>query len=270
MRLFKSIGALGFTSGCWAYYLYARHRIIRRSRWSCRRIRLPNVAHPVWLRPGLVDWLIMESIFIDREYDPLSEPHNMAMDRRQKEIVDQGKTPLIIDCGANVGLSAVWLSVRFPDATVIAVEPERANFDILSRTAKNFANIIPVHAAISDRMSRVALSNHTGTPWAWRTQEADSGGVIAVTIRHLVGLDSRYSLMAVKVDIEGFEVNLFRDGAAWVDDLPLLVFEMHDWLHPCSGSGHAFFSTLSRHPRDYLLHGENVFSYASGLFATRA
>ncbi len=262
LRLYKSVRTFGLRTGCAAYYPYLLHRLMPGRKWSCRQLRLKNVSQPVWLRPGVSDWIVMERIFLDREYDPISAEHDQAMDRLQDRLVAEGRTPLIVDCGANIGLSSVWLTERFPRATIIALEPEAANFAVLARTAGNFPNIVPMHAAISDRMSNVTLFNEGDTPWAWRTRETDRGGVAAVTIPYLLGLDRRYSLLAVKVDIEGFEVNLFRDGAAWVDDLPLLVFEMHDWLLPGSGSGHAFFTTLSRRPRDYLLRGENVFSYA--------
>jgi FkbM family methyltransferase len=267
VRLFKSISRLGVLNGCRVFYVYVFHRLARGRKWSCRELRLRNVSRPVWLRPGVSDWIVMERIFLDREYDPLSAEHDEAMDRLEARLVSAGRKPLIIDCGANVGLSSVWLTERFPRATVIALEPQAANFDVLSRNARNYPNILPMHAAISDRMSRVALVNHGDVPWAWQTEETEAGGVPAVTIPHLVGRDSRYSLMLVKVDIEGFEVALFRDGAAWVDSLPLLVFEMHDWMRPGSGSGHAFFSVLSRRPRDYLLRGENVFAYANDLIA---
>jgi FkbM family methyltransferase len=258
---------LGLMNGCLLYYLYVYHRVVGSQKWSRRRVRLRNVSYPVWIRPGVSDWIVMERIFLDREYDPLSQQHDRAMDRLQQALVAAGKRPLIIDCGANIGLSSVWLSERFTDATVIAVEPEPANFEILSLTAKSFPNIVPVNAAISDRMSRVELSNDGDVPWAWKTEENEAGGIAAVTIPHLVGLDDSYVLMAVKVDIEGFEVSLFRDGAGWVDDLPLLIFEMHDWMHPFSGSGHAFLSTLSRRRRDYLIQGENLFSYSHAALA---
>jgi FkbM family methyltransferase len=210
----------------------------------------------------------MERIFLDQEYDPISKSHDEAMDRLHASIISSGRTPLIIDCGANIGLSSVWFSERFPGAVVVAVEPEPANFKILALTARNFPKILPMNVAVSNRTSRVSLSNDDGSPWAWRTKEANTGGVPAVTIPNLVRLDENYVLMAVKADIEGFEVNLFRDETGWVDDLPMLVFEMHDWMDPWSGSGHSFFSTLSKHKRDYLVHGENVFSYSHSALAS--
>jgi FkbM family methyltransferase len=266
-RLFKSIRKLGLVNGCAVYYCYAHHRIFRDQKWASRQVTMSNVSHPIWMRPGVSDWIVMERIFLDREYDPVSDHHDRAMDLLMKSIVASGKKPLIIDCGANIGLSSVWFSERFPGATVVAIEPEPANFQMLSLNAGNFPNIIPINAAISDRLSRVTLSNSSDTPWAWKSEETETGEVAAVTIPHVVSLHQNHVLMAVKLDIEGFEVNLFRDDTGWVDDLPMMVFEMHDWMMPWSGSGHSFFSVLTKRKRDYLVQGENLFSYSHAALA---
>jgi FkbM family methyltransferase len=244
------------------YYYYFYHRLFRGQKWAIRQVRIRGVSQPVWMRPGVSDWITMERIFLDQEFDPISGRHDEAMDRLQKSIVARGGQPLIIDCGANIGLSSIWLSQRFPDAVIVSIEPEPDNFRLLALNARNFPRIIALHAAISDKASRVTLLNNDDAPWAWRTQEADSGPVAAVTIPYVTNLDKNYVLMAVKVDIEGFEINLLRDATEWVDDLPLLIFEMHDWMLPWSGSGHSFISVLSKHKRDYLLRGEHIFSYS--------
>ncbi len=261
-RLLKSIRVLGFLNGATVYFHYFYHRLLKSEAWAAREMRVRSISKPIWMRPGVSDWIVMERIFMDREYDPLSVAHDAAMDRLAKSITALGKKPLIIDCGANIGMSSVWFAERFPDATIIAVEPQPENFKILALNARNFPNIIPVNAAISDKMSRVSLTNETGTPWAWKTHESEAGEVITLTIPHLANLVEHTELMAVKVDIEGFEVNLFRDSTEWVDGLPLMMFEMHDWMTPWSGSGHAFLSVLVKHRRDYLVRGENIFSYA--------
>jgi hypothetical protein len=67
--------------------------------------------------------------------------------------------------------------------------------------------------------------------------------------------------LIVKVDIEGSEVQLFRSNLEWVEQTPLIVFELHDWLGGWRGTGHAVFSCLSTHRRDYMQRGENMFSF---------
>jgi FkbM family methyltransferase len=207
----------------------------------------------------------MERIFLDREYDPSARVHESALDRLRRRSTASGRSTLIIDCGANIGLSSIWFTERYPDATIIAIEPEPRNFAVLKRNAANFPNIIPVNAAISDRPSRITLSNSSDAPWAWQTQESTSGEIEALSIGSVIEGHKDHALMVVKVDIEGFETNLFRSDTSWVDNVPLIVFEIHDWMVPWSGSGHAFFSVLCRTKRDYVIKGENMFSYSDAL-----
>jgi len=261
VRLLKATSRLGFIHGLATYSDYLLHRAVAAKRWEIRSARVPGVPKPIWLRPGVSDWLVMERIFMDREYDSLSPSHDQRMQSLEKSILDKGKIPLIIDCGANIGLSSVWFAQCFPNSVILSLEPEPENFRVLGLNASNYPCITPIHAAISDRVSRVNLHNEDGAPWSWATSENDTGKVSAVDLPSLVASNPQYELMLVKVDIEGFEVNLFRSNTEWVDELPMMIFEMHDWRAPWSGSGNAFFSTLTRRKRDYLMQGENVFAY---------
>ena len=266
-RLLKSIRVLGLRNGVIVFWWYAYHRMHSRTRWATREIRLRTLRKPIWIRPGVSDWIVMERIFLDREYDPVSAPHDAAMNALCARITASGGTPLIMDCGANAGLSAVWFAERFPTAVVVAIEPEQGNFDVLSRNAENYPTIRPLRAAISHRAGRVTLVNTGDTPWAWTTREVLDGEVATVTPQQIIDSDPSYVPLAMKIDIEGFETTLLAANTEWADDLPLTMFEMHDWMTPWSGSGAAFMTTLSRITRDYLIRGENVFAYAHTLAA---
>jgi FkbM family methyltransferase len=55
---------------------------------------------------------------------------------------------IIVDAGANVGMSAAYFSLHHPAATVVAIEPEPSNFEMLRKNAKLFPQIIPINAAL--------------------------------------------------------------------------------------------------------------------------
>ena len=146
---------------------------------------------------------------------------------------------MIIDCGANIGLAALWYAPKFPQAKIIAVEPEPENFRILTMNAAGYSNIIVVHGAVSDRQTRVSLSNVGNEPTAWETIKGDSGTVHTYTIPGLMKNFPNSNLMIIKIDIEGSEVALFRSNVEWVTDTPVIVFESHDWLFNWRGTFHA-------------------------------
>ena len=73
-----------------------------------------------YLRGKSVDFPVFNSIFGKGEYD-----FDIAF-----------KPEYIIDAGAYTGISAVYFHKNIPEAKIIAVEPEKSNFDLLSQKYK--------------------------------------------------------------------------------------------------------------------------------------
>ena len=84
------------------------------------------------VRLGTTDISVLAKVFLETEYD-----------------VQLKRTPkTIIDAGAYTGYSTVFLAGRFPDATIVALEPEPANFRLLQSHVAELPNVIAVHAAL--------------------------------------------------------------------------------------------------------------------------
>ncbi|ESR25504.1 FkbM family methyltransferase [Lutibaculum baratangense] len=230
-------------------------------------IRLHALPHPIHYRPGTSDVSILNQVFGRREYEIRWREYARRLDAHYRALVDQGKEPVIVDAGANIGLASIWFARHFPRARIYAVEPEPANFAILQRNAAPYEEIIPVHAAISDRNVAVSLSNPGGQPWGWETSESDDGEVAAVTVPELLARRPHQAPLIVKLDIEGFEVELFRSNTGWADDVPAIIWEDHDAGFHWRGTAHAILSVLTRVPRDYVRRGENTFAFSHALLA---
>jgi len=196
----------------------------------------------------------------------MSSNHDNALERFYTQTLANGRTPCIIDCGANVGLASVWYSRIYPKAKIVSIEPEPGNFEVLAKNAASRPQITPVNAAISDRAGFVELENtRDNAAWAWETKESQRGGVRTVTINELLSSDDDLIPFILKIDIEGFEVELFRSNTEWVERTPLIVFESHDHGYCWRGTAHAILSVLTKDSRDYIQHNENTFSYSHAL-----
>jgi len=68
-----------------------------------------------------------------------SAAHDAALRRYYERIVADGRQPLIIDCGANIGCASVWFATQYPKARILAVEPDPDNFRMLVRNSKPYA-----------------------------------------------------------------------------------------------------------------------------------
>jgi FkbM family methyltransferase len=257
----KAIRSFGLRRACLLFFSYLRLRVLRRG--SLAIIKVPDISCPVYFRPGTSDWYTLCQIFIDQDYDfSLWPDHFRAIEEHYGCLLEASKTPVIVDCGANVGHAAVWFAEKFPKAIIYAIEPEPGNFSILQENAAQCQNIVAIHAGVLDRESCLSLSNPGSESWAWETRETESGDIKTITIPSIFARSSSQAPLIIKIDIEGSEVDLFRSNVDWVKSVPLIIIETHDWLGGWRGTGHAVYSRLSTHPRDYIHRHENMFAFA--------
>jgi len=127
--------------------------------------------------------------------------------------VDPAQVRTIIDCGANIGLSALYFTSRYPKAQIISIEPDPANFTLLCKNTENETRIVPVHAAQVGE-SRTVVNLRQDRP-AWDNRIANATGrsdtvqVPAITIDELVHRFDLDEIDVLKVNIEGEEKDLF-------------------------------------------------------------
>ena len=196
----------------------------------------------IFLRKASTDSRVFKKIFIDLEY-------NFPLDHDVKTI---------IDVGANVGLSAVFFAVKYPNSTIIAVEPELSNFDLLKKNTAGFPNIKPVLGGISNNSGFYRIKNDQGDHWNFMLENANettSSGKF-YTIDEVMKEYNIASIDFLKIDIEGGEDVLFKNNYSWLSKVGALSIELHDFIIP--GSSNSFFKAISEHsPFSFLNFGEN-------------
>jgi FkbM family methyltransferase len=235
--------------------LYARLRRAGAGRQVA--VRLAD-GRAVRVRAGTSDVDVLEQIFLNGEYDLGRFPHWQNARALANRIRRQGRKPLIVDAGANIGLATVFFAQLFPDAEIVAIEPDAGNFELLRANVAAFPSVSPVRAAVSDRAGEVRLMNPEAAPWAFRVSESEGDGESVKTVTMQEVLDQAAGVpFIVKVDIEGYERELFRSNLEWLGRTPILIIELHDWMLPWAGSSRSVTSSIAaRH--DVLLIGENL------------
>ena len=128
--------------------------------------------------------------------------------------ISDGPFDLILDLGANVGASATWLHDRFPEARIIAVEPDPRNAEMLRRNTAAYCAISVIEAAVGpeEGTATILLARES---WASRLVEPHAEGtasVRVVTIPSLLGDDPGRVL--IKMDIESSEWAVLAETAA--------------------------------------------------------
>jgi hypothetical protein len=87
------------------------------------KLKLKGYPCPFFFRHGASDVRVIRQIFLKEQYRELQGEKNV---RR------------IIDCGANIGCSAVYFLSKYPDAELIAIEPDEDNCRLLRKNLEPF------------------------------------------------------------------------------------------------------------------------------------
>jgi FkbM family methyltransferase len=215
-------------------------------------------------RDSPADLLAVDQCFVQNQYDIPVGAHGVLIEHIYQEIVASGRLPLIIDCGANIGCSALWLHARYPMAHIVAIEPAPDNFELLRANCKNL-DIDLIQAGVAATDGRARLSEAPGSEMGYRTIIDGNGPeVTMVAIGTLLEAKpaSRYVPFLLKIDIEGAEKTLFSGDNAALAVFPLIIMEPHDWLFPGTLSSRGFFRFHVDAGREFCMRNENVASIA--------
>jgi len=221
-----------------------------------------NLEHRRW---SGADALAIKQCFTQAQYAMPSGAPGALINHIYREIVASGRQPLIIDCGANIGASVTWLSARYPEAHIIAVEPAPENFALLRRNCAGL-DVDLRQAGISSADGRAHLDNGSGSDMGFQTNSEHKGVEIEmVSVGSLLASKSpaSYTPFLLKVDIEGAEKDLFAGNTSSLDQFPLIIVETHDWLMPGQHTSQEFFRFHAATGREFCMKHENIASVVS-------
>ena len=141
-----------------------------------------------------------------------------------------------IDVGANIGLTSLALS-QFC-SRVVGFEPVGRTFSYLERNIQGASNVIALHSAIGSAPGELRMQvvqDFLAGSFVADTYEShdDRQTVEVVPVKTLDGVFSELGLSRldfVKVDVEGFELEVLEGGRQIISDLkPLTYLEMNHW-----------------------------------------
>lgn len=209
------------------------------------------------MRSNTSDTQVLRNVLEDRQYDISRFQQYAAVQDIYLRMIRAGVTPLIIDLGANIGASVLWFSSLYPLARIVAVEPDATNVD-LCRLNTTGRNVDIVEAAIGSEPGYVSVIDHGGEKWAVTTERDESGTTPVCTIDGILNDHPDAELFIVKIDIEGFEADLFAANTDWVEHAKVVFIEPHDWLLPSLASSRTFQHVFGNLDFDLLMQDENI------------
>jgi FkbM family methyltransferase len=218
---------------------------------------------------------VMRQIFEEQDYDIEPFPLTPHLKQFGKRIRTTGRVPLVLDVGANIGASALYFHVAYPDVRVLAIEPHPGNCAMFRLNCGHLNGVTLLEGGLACRSGRMALEDPGHGEWGYRlnpAQPEDPGSVPVFGVTDLIAESERQGLVpyVVKIDIEGGEAELFSDRVEWVERVPLIIIELHDWAFAGQARSRNFFNAIAGLQFDVILRGENLFCFNTALLACLA
>lgn len=177
------------------------------------------------LRYNSSDYKVFQQVFFHEEYKPLLD----VVDLNGIEVKN------IIDAGANIGLSTNYFLQRFPNSSVMCIEPDKNNFETLEHNVRQRKDKVRLYnKALWFRNELLYLTDQfrDGEEWSRSisTEKQNSlSGVAAITVDELIRENSLETIDLFKIDIEGAEFELYNPSANldYLNKTKVIAIEVH-------------------------------------------
>ncbi len=197
-----------------------------------------------YLRPNTSDYYTFDQVFLRDQYN-IHFPFELKN---------------IIDAGANIGLASVYFSYKYPQSNIVAIEPSKENFEILSQNITPYPNVKAFCKGLWNKDVHLAITNTDGVKNAFMVAEttADNPNAIpAICIPTIMKEQSWERIDLLKIDIEGSEKEVFESNyEKWLPKTRAVVIELHDNMK--RGTSKSVFKAISQYNFSFDMKDENL------------
>jgi FkbM family methyltransferase len=230
------------------------HRLLRRR--GPVRAHVRGSRQVIEIDPLDSDMFVAAQIFGHKEY-AIGPVITQRLNSHAADLRKAGRTPIIIDGGANVGYSALYFAETFPETIVVALEPDSNAFATLERNTAGHPAIQPIHAALWSHAQGVRLQSDTAGSWG--SFVGDQGQPTpSVTLHDLFAENPAWAPLVIKLDIEGAEKDVVAASPDVFRSAVCIMIEPHDWRGYGGACLSPLFKMLAERPMDTFVNGENL------------
>ncbi len=213
---------------------------------SAEEVKIKWKKHSMTIRKHSTDFIVFREIFVFNQY--------------KIKLLNNHKADIIVDLGANIGLSVLYFNDQYPDAKIIAVEPEKRNFSLLKKNVASLPGVYCLNNAIWNSSRQLGIYDVGLGEYGYVTneeQEDEIESVKSITLGEIIEQYKLEKIDILKIDIEGSEKELFSENFdSWLPYVKSIIIELHDWFR--TGCASSFFRAISKYDYTIAFKGENV------------
>jgi FkbM family methyltransferase len=233
-NFFRSINSLGLVEGVKVYTLLKNKKI--------NHIKLNHAAAPISLRGGTSDIPAFKKVFIKKEYDVHITPD----------------PEVIIDANAKLGLPAIFFALKYNQARIFSIEPDKGMYKLLTGNAFFYKNITCLNTALWDKASLVELKNN-GNESADTIEEVSAktkDSFLSISIHDVIKKYELKQIDILKLDIQAAEKIISSSAYQyWLTRTKIIMIEPRE---DAKQDRSKFYDTLSQHNFDLYPKGKNI------------
>jgi FkbM family methyltransferase len=137
--------------------------------------------------------------------------------------------PVVIDCGANIGLSIIFFKKLFPKARVIAFEPDKKIFEYLEFNVKSFQfdNVELINKGLWEKETTLKFFSEGAD--AGRIAQENDKNIVEIQTVKLSNYLKKTEIDFLKIDIEGAETEVLIESQEWLKNVRNIFIEYHSF-----------------------------------------
>lgn len=165
----------------------------------------------------------------------------------------------ILDAGANIGSQTTRFYLLYPSATIVSIEAEPENFNVLKQNYIHIKSVNLIHGALWSSSGEVSITGNPSEPVGFSVSDqlAEGVKVPSYSVQDILAITGWNEIDIFKIDIEGAEYEVFNyKSDEWVSKVKCFIIEVPD--HEKPGTMQLIYSKLSAHKFNTFLSGENI------------
>ena len=159
------------------------------------------------------------------------DTYNEIFEKKIYEFNTTSSSPVIIDCGANMGVSVLYFSKRFPNAKIIAFEPDQTVLPYLEKniTSQNLNNVEVYKKGVWTEETKISFYTDNGLGGRIGIEYHNQEPIKIETVRLKDFLDQPIAML--KIDIEGAEFEVLKDCEELLHNVKHIFLEYHSFYN---------------------------------------